>query len=266
MVCGLETRTGADAYHWHGLKRGGDRRNPYVVLQFTLEGEGAYRAGGVEQRCVAGSVLTAVVPSDHAYYLPARSGEWTFFWFITSHTYFVQRAIRRIERAGAVIEAGLHADAFKDAAGLVVDLCIGRFASPASEFAWEGRLLAVMCRLDEAASAALYPAGPRERLLTAVRQTVTADFLRPPAVEAIAEELGMSRTAFSHRFRLATGRTPLEYITELRLAEVRRMLTVTDEPLKAIATATGYADANHLCKAFRRHHRMSPGRFRQQVR
>lgn len=266
MVCGYETRTHAEAYHWHGLKRGGDRRHPYVVMQFTLFGHGAYRADAVEQRCQPGSIMTAVVPSDHAYYLPADSSRWTFFWFITSHSFFVQRAIQRVERAGAVIDVGVDHAAFEEASRLVVDLCGGAFARPDSEYIWESRLLSVLCRLDEAASSSLYPARPRERLLAAVRQQVTSDFSRAPAVEAIADELGLSRTGFSHRFRIATGKTPLEYITELRLAEVRRLLTMTDEPLKLIARSTGYADANHLCKAFRRHHRMSPGRFRAQVR
>ena len=59
---------------------------------------------------------------------------------------------------------------------------------------------------------------------------------------------------------------PAAYILEVRLAEVRRLLRETSLPLKDIAGQTGFADANHLCKAFRRQFHMSPGGYRQQVR
>jgi transcriptional regulator GlxA family with amidase domain len=51
----------------------------------------------------------------------------------------------------------------------------------------------------------------------------------------------------------------------VRLQEVSRRLVHSKEKLEAIARATGFADANHLCKVFRRHRHLSPGEFRRQM-
>lgn len=63
----------------------------------------------------------------------------------------------------------------------------------------------------------------------------------------------------------ATGHTPAACVLELRLSEARRRPRETSAPLKDIAAATGFADANHLCKAFRRHFHLSPGAYRSQL-
>jgi transcriptional regulator GlxA family with amidase domain len=47
---------------------------------------------------------------------------------------------------------------------------------------------------------------------------------------------------------------------------VTRLLAGTDEKLETIARQTGFADANHLCKVFRRHLQVSPGEYRKQMR
>jgi len=70
---------------------------------------------------------------------------------------------------------------------------------------------------------------------------------------------------YSHRFGRATGLSPAVFIQSVRLNEVRRLLRDSAEPLKAIAEETGFADANHLCKAFRRDCHMSPGVYRRQM-
>jgi transcriptional regulator GlxA family with amidase domain len=55
-------------------------------------------------------------------------------------------------------------------------------------------------------------------------------------------------------------------MAQVRLEEVARQLVQTDATLATVASETGFADANHLCKAFRRHYHLSPGTFRKQMR
>jgi AraC-like DNA-binding protein len=263
MVCGFERRGAGDHYSWDGLRRPDAGKYPFVILQFTLAGLGSYRSTGRTWTQEPGTMFCAVVPSDHQYRLPEESSSWTFFWLLTSHEQFVQRAIAREKQAGPVLSPGVESPLFADALRLAEGVWRDRFRD---EWDWEQQLLSLMCELDRVATNSLYPAGPRDRLMSRVRQIVESRFDSPPSVEQIAEQLNLSRTAFSHHFKLVTGQSPAQFVTDLRTREVRRRLTQTDEPLKAIARATGYADANHLGKAFRRVHGMSPGEFRAQLR
>ena len=85
-------------------------------------------------------------------------------------------------------------------------------------------------------------------------------------VNALAAEYGMSRTHFSHLFRARTGLTPAHFATEVRIHEAARMLLETRTPLKQIAVACGFANANHFCKVFRRIQHVSPKSYRRTVR
>jgi AraC-like DNA-binding protein len=263
MVVGYERRTPADQYLWDGRKRADAGRTPFVILQFTLAGLGIYRSSRSTHPQEPGTMFCAVVPSDHTYHLPAESSSWTFFWLLTSHRYFVERAVEREKFAGDVLRPGLESPLFADALRLAEAICRDKLRD---ESDWEQQLLALMCEMDRVARNAAYPSAPRERLLNRVRSMVESNLSSPPGVEEIAASFQLSRTAFSHHFKTVTGQTPAGFITDVRTREVRRLLVQTDDPLKSIARATGYADANHLCKAFRRLHGMSPGDFRAQLR
>jgi len=86
------------------------------------------------------------------------------------------------------------------------------------------------------------------------------------AVTDLAQLSGMSRSHFSHSFRAATGMAPAQFIRQIRLEEATRRLLHTEQPIEAIARATGFANANHFCKVFRQRFHLSPGAFRRQMR
>ena len=52
-------------------------------------------------------------------------------------------------------------------------------------------------------------------------------------------------------------------LTRLRMFEVKRLLTLTDLPVKEIATQTGFCHAQHLSNVFRRAEGITPLKFRR---
>jgi AraC family transcriptional regulator len=106
----------------------------------------------------------------------------------------------------------------------------------------------------------------RERVLADVRDMVLASEGRRLDVEEVASMRGMSRSAFSHWFKAATGIPPAQWITQVAMDEAVRLLLTGDLKLEAVARQTGFADANHFCKSFRRRFHTSPGEFRRQMR
>jgi len=82
-------------------------------------------------------------------------------------------------------------------------------------------------------------------------------------VASVARHLGISRSAFSHRYAQQTGRPPMAALTAMRL-DVAAGLLLKGLKLEAIARQLGFFDAFHFSKTFRKHRGMSPSRFRRQ--
>ncbi|RYG86719.1 MAG: AraC family transcriptional regulator, partial [Alphaproteobacteria bacterium] len=106
----------------------------------------------------------------------------------------------------------------------------------------------------------------REQLLAETRRYVENHLTAPIGVPDLAKAKNMERSRYSHYFRAVTGETPARFMTQVRLEAAARRLAETDATLDTIAAETGFADANHLCKVFRRHYHLSPGIYRKQLR
>lgn len=82
-------------------------------------------------------------------------------------------------------------------------------------------------------------------------------------VQALAREVGMSRTLFSTRFRGAVGESPIRHLARVRLGQAAGYLTTTKLSVDSIARRTGYGTSAALSKAFKREFQTSPGRYRE---
>jgi transcriptional regulator GlxA family with amidase domain len=105
-----------------------------------------------------------------------------------------------------------------------------------------------------------------QRLVDEVRLHVLAGLPKAIDLCSLAAHFGMSRSHFSHLFRKQTGITPAHFATEVRIQRVEKLLLDTHAPLKTIADNCGFANANHLCKVFRRLRHYTPNAFRQAIR
>ncbi|TKC86348.1 AraC family transcriptional regulator [Trinickia terrae] len=85
-------------------------------------------------------------------------------------------------------------------------------------------------------------------------------------IEALASNVGMSRTAFASRFRRMVGSAPLEYLQQWRMAIAMTALKSSDEPLVSIAERIGYLSDTAFSIAFKRATGISPGRYRVERR
>jgi AraC-like DNA-binding protein len=86
---------------------------------------------------------------------------------------------------------------------------------------------------------------------------------QPWTVEALANQVTMSRSAFAERFTRLVGEAPLGYLTRWRMQKAARLMLDGDATLGAIARAVGYETESAFGKAFRRHMGTSPGEYRR---
>jgi AraC family transcriptional regulator len=82
-------------------------------------------------------------------------------------------------------------------------------------------------------------------------------------LDELAELTSLSRSHFCTAFRHATGRTPHEWLTALRMEQARRLLQHPKARITEVALAVGYQTASAFTAAFRRHTGTTPSDYRR---
>jgi AraC-like DNA-binding protein len=258
---GVETCTGQSFYEWEDLRRAAPKDSPVFFIQLTLAGCGQLQLDGEKsQRLTPGKALFGVVPSRHKGGLPADSAGWTFGWIGIAHPYLVSRIAKMVALSGPLFDVSPDGAL---AAGFV-RLLRGAIAKDfRDQFDVELALFDFVLTCERWAHDVRNVTSAGQQLLDEVRSRIVANLPKAIGVETLAADYGMSRSHFSHYFHSRTGLTPAHFATEVRIREATRMLLDSRVPLKSIADACGFANANHFCKVFRRFQHLSPGAYRQ---
>ncbi len=82
-------------------------------------------------------------------------------------------------------------------------------------------------------------------------------------LDTLSEMVHLSKYHLSRQFRKMTGATLMDYLYNIRLTKVHKMLVETDLTLKDISTRTGFTSTAHLSRIFRSVYSMSPRAFRK---
>jgi AraC-like DNA-binding protein len=90
-----------------------------------------------------------------------------------------------------------------------------------------------------------------------------AELGRRWTVAELSRKVGLSRAAFARLFKLKTGESPLRHLTRRRLERAAELLFESELSLAEIAERVGYESEFAFNRAFKRHHRLSPGAFRR---
>ncbi len=108
--------------------------------------------------------------------------------------------------------------------------------------------------------------GHGDALVLNLQDWLEAHHAAPNPVEEMVRRSGLARRTLERRFRKATGRSPLAYVQELRIAEARRRLERTDLPVEEIAYQVGYENTAFFRRLFQRRTRLAPGAYRRKFR
>ncbi|HEX8911758.1 MAG TPA: AraC family transcriptional regulator [Humisphaera sp.] len=93
-----------------------------------------------------------------------------------------------------------------------------------------------------------------------------AEPARAWTVSDLADEVGMSRSAFADRFRALVGQTPLEHLTQWRMVRAATLMREQrGRTMAAVAAEVGYRSESSFGKVFRRVMGAPPGRYRSRA-
>jgi transcriptional regulator GlxA family with amidase domain len=91
-------------------------------------------------------------------------------------------------------------------------------------------------------------------------------YQEPLTLDLIAQRFQLSVRTLNRRFRQATGKTPLQYLQQVRLDNARELLRSSNLCIAEIAFSTGYPDTSYFSALFRKTMKMTPKAYRDLVR
>ncbi len=102
--------------------------------------------------------------------------------------------------------------------------------------------------------------------LLEIRRSLDADLRQRLDLERLARQARVHPVHLSRTFRKHFGVTLTDYLRQGRLAAAMVRLSTTDAPIAAVARESGFADASHFAREFRRSVGDSPAGYRAGIR
>jgi AraC-like DNA-binding protein len=125
-------------------------------------------------------------------------------------------------------------------------------------------VLAIRTSFRQRATAPAWYQASVDPRLSAALQAVHEDAAHPWSVSELAAVSGLSRATFARAFRDVLGQTPMQYLTDWRMALARDHLRNRELSLAKIADIVGFGSPYSFATAFKRQHGIPPGAWRHQ--
>lgn len=93
---------------------------------------------------------------------------------------------------------------------------------------------------------------------------IAQNYMLPLSLEEVAEQINLSPTYLSRKFRKTTGVTFKEYVNYIRIKQAVQALLTTDDSITKIAVDCGFNSSNYFKDIFRKINGVSPRTFRKQ--
>lgn len=129
-------------------------------------------------------------------------------------------------------------------------------------FAWR-KMVALVCDILAHAVECREPEPQAEKIAEIAMERCRLYHSDPAFnVNALAEQLQLSRVTLFRIFRVALGVTPSEYITELRCGHALELIRGTSLPMREVAARSGFADRTYFFRVIRKRFNASPRELR----
>lgn len=102
------------------------------------------------------------------------------------------------------------------------------------------------------------------RKVRSIVDFLNANLHRQIRMAEITALTGLSRSRVANLFKAEFGKSPLQYLREVRLEKARLLLETTTERIKQIRFAVGYRDHRDFFRDFKKQFGLTPSEYRAQ--
>lgn len=86
------------------------------------------------------------------------------------------------------------------------------------------------------------------------------------SVDWLASQMNFSRPTFTRKIKAITGKTPLEFIHQIKMVYAKKLLANKDRKISEVAMALGYSDRKHFTACFKEAFGVPPAVYQKQCR
>lgn len=100
------------------------------------------------------------------------------------------------------------------------------------------------------------------RDIAEIKNYVCKNYAKDVSMSCVSEHFNLSPTYLSRLFHEKTGQKYIDYVTQVRMEEAKKLLTEHDSPsVKQVAEAVGYSSVRHFSRNFQKYTGMLPSAF-----
>ncbi len=100
---------------------------------------------------------------------------------------------------------------------------------------------------------------------TLARGYFNDNFKEKISLDTMSKEIGISKYYLHRVFKEINGKTPLEYLTTIRLDNAKNKLQYSKETIFEIAMTSGFDNTTYFSNLFKKHIGISPTQFRKMI-
>ncbi|WP_378157402.1 AraC family transcriptional regulator [Cohnella sp. GCM10027633] len=233
-------------------------------LIYVVGGKGTFRFGGKSAEATevpdGNIVLYSPGEPQHYSYRSANGTEayWVHFTGSAARDY-----VSELGQVGSPVRAvGIMDEAVDLFKSIIRELNVGEPLSGTMASAYLLQLLALFGRRLRNAEAhrKAEPHADIHRIIAIMHEK----YNRRLVVGELAQACNLSLFRFIHKFKAVTGKTPVQYVTGIRINEAKRMLAETSLHVKEVAAIVGYDNPLYFSRVFGQATGMPPSRYKDQ--
>ena len=255
-----------DKSKYEGDWKGIAHSHPYSEIIIVTGGEGCFAGGDEKRRIASGSViLTNPYVSHTEYSQPPPSAPLEYTAIALDGVCFSDGADEQLFARGYVFDFGGRFRELKAVLGKIDgEIAEKKPYWQTAVLSCVNELLIMILRctgLNNVSVKEELPPKASKQPLWFVKRYLELYFIKNITLDELSEKFFINKYYLIRAFKQTYGKTPMQYLQEIRINQAKELLVNTDMSITQIAAQMGFASASHLAQVFRRYTGKTPSAF-----
>ena len=123
-------------------------------------------------------------------------------------------------------------------------------------------LILLICRKDHV-SYKLIDTQSSSRECYKAKQYIETHYHEKITLDSLSSVCNLTKYYLGHKFTELYGKSPIAYLTDVRIAAAKDLLKTTNHSIDEIASATGFSSNSYFSQTFQKHCKISPQQYRK---
>lgn len=96
-----------------------------------------------------------------------------------------------------------------------------------------------------------------------MRDYLAESYTEKISLDSLSAQFFLSKSYLQRQFKRYTGLSPLEFLTQTRISEAKKLLRTTSLPIQTVALQVGFEDPSYFIQVFRHQESMTPLKYKK---